>query len=80
MNKPSGNGQDEMRAEYDLGELKGRVRGKHYEAAKAGTNLVLLDPDVAEEFPDAESVNKALRELAKVRRRKGKDASGTKGA
>lgn len=80
MNKPSGNDQDEMRAEYDLGELSGRVRGKHYEATKAGTNLVLLDPDVAEEFPDAESVNKALRELAKVRRDKGKDASGTKGA
>lgn len=80
MNKPSGNDQDDMRAEYDFGELKGRVRGKHYEAAKAGTNLVLLDPDVAEEFPDAESVNKALRELAKVRRSKGKDASGTKGA
>ena len=80
MNKPSGNDQDEMRAEYDFGDLTGRVRGKHYDAAKAGTNLVLLEPDVAEEFPDAESVNKALRELARVRRNKAKDASGTKGA
>ncbi len=41
---------------------------------------MLLDPDVAEEFSDAKSVNKALRELANVRRAKGKDASGTTGA
>ena len=76
MNKPSGSDRDEMREEYDFGELKGRVRGKHYEAVRAGTNLVLLEPDVAEQFPDAESVNKALREVARVRRDKGKDASG----
>lgn len=57
---------DELRDEYDLAELTGRVRGKHYEAVRAGTNLVLLEPDVAEAFPDSESVNEALRVLAKA--------------
>jgi hypothetical protein len=52
-----------MRDEYDLSELKGAVRGKHAESRSAGTNLVLLQPDVAEAFPDAESVNEALRAL-----------------
>jgi len=74
------NEQDEIRADYDLNELKGRVRGKHLEAAKAGTNLVLLEPDVAEEFPDAQSVNNALREFARVRRSKSSKVSGSQGA
>ena len=55
-----------MRDEYDLSELTGAVRGKHAESYCAGTNLVLLQPDVAEAFPDAESVNEALRALLKV--------------
>jgi hypothetical protein len=44
--------------------LKGGVRGKYYKRAMAGTNLVLLDPDVARVFPDAKSVNQALRRAA----------------
>lgn len=55
-----------MRDEYDLSQLKGPVRGKHYESYRSGTNLVLLQPDVAKAFPDAESVNEALRALLKV--------------
>ncbi|MDQ3259070.1 MAG: hypothetical protein M3R15_35275 [Acidobacteriota bacterium] len=55
-----------MRAEYDLSELKGRVRGKYVERYRAGTNLVLLDPDVAAVFPDGQAVNEALRLLMKV--------------
>jgi len=51
---------DELRAEYDF---SGGVRGKHHLAYKAGTNVVVLDPDVAEAFPDASSVNRALRLL-----------------
>jgi len=58
--------KDEMREEYDLSKLKGRVRGKHHKEFQKGTNLVLLEPDVAEVFPDASSVNEALRMLAKV--------------
>ncbi len=54
---------DELRPEYDLLQLKGGVRGKYYEHAKAGTNLVLIEPDLAGAFPDEESVNRALRLL-----------------
>jgi len=52
---------DELRPEYDLASLTGRVRGKYYHRATAGTTLVLLEPDVAEAFPDGPSVNQALR-------------------
>jgi len=55
---------DELRTEYDLTKLKGGVRGKYYRRATSGTNLVLIEPEVAEIFPDAESVNRALRLLA----------------
>jgi hypothetical protein len=41
------------------------VRGKHHEAYRRGTNVVLLDPDVAEVFKDSEAVNTALRRLAR---------------
>jgi hypothetical protein len=55
--------QGDLRREYDLSSLKGRVRGKYAGRYKAGTNLVLLSPDVAEHFPDDRSVNSALRRL-----------------
>lgn len=57
---------DELRPEYDLSQLTGGVRGKYAERYRAGTNLVLLDPDVAQLFPDDASVNEALRALAKI--------------
>ena len=60
--------RDEMRLEYDLSRLKGGVRGKYYERAKAGTNLVLIDPDLADAFPGQESVNRALRLLVTAAR------------
>jgi hypothetical protein len=53
-----------MRAEYDLGKLGAGVRGKYHARAAAGTNLVLIEPDLAALFPDAKSVNRALRVLA----------------
>lgn len=52
---------DELRPEYDLAALKGRVQGKYYARATAGTIMVLLEPDVAEAFSDGASVNRALR-------------------
>jgi hypothetical protein len=58
--------RDELRPEYDLKSLKGLVRGKYYQRAMAGTNLVLLEPDVARAFPDSDSVNRALRLLRDV--------------
>lgn len=55
---------DDLRREYDLSQLKGGVRGKYYREATAGTNLVLIEPELANVFPDTESVNRALRLLA----------------
>ena len=60
---------DELRPEYDLSKLKNKVRGKYAERYKQGTNVVLLAPDVAEAFPDSDSVNKALRLLIEVAHR-----------
>ncbi|MCY7322002.1 MAG: hypothetical protein LH660_09460 [Phormidesmis sp. CAN_BIN36] len=54
---------DEMKPEYDF---SGGVRGKYYEAYKQSTNVVVLDPDVAEVFRDSASVNEALRLLTKI--------------
>jgi len=65
MKRASGNRQaDELRPEYDLSRLKGGVRGKYHQRALTGTNLVLIEPELAEVFPDTESVNRALRLLA----------------
>lgn len=54
---------EEMRPEYDI---RGGVRGKYYERYKQGTNVVLLEPDVAAVFRDSVSVNRALRLLIDV--------------
>ena len=55
---------NEMRPEYDLRQLGAGVRGKYYAQAASGSNLVLIEPDLAAFFPDAKSVNRALRLLA----------------
>jgi hypothetical protein len=57
---------DELRPEYDLSQLKGCVRGKHAARAKQGTNIILLEKDVAEVFHDDASVNEALRTLIRL--------------
>jgi len=54
---------DDLRPEYDLSQLKRGVRGKYYREATAGTNLVLVEHELADVFPDSESVNRALRML-----------------
>ncbi len=63
------NESEEMRPEYDLSQLKGKVRGKYVERYNSGTNLVKLESDVQEAFPDSSSVNDALRMLLKIARR-----------
>jgi hypothetical protein len=55
---------DEMRAEYDFSDA---VRGKYHDRYRASSNVVVLDPDVSQAFPNAVAVNKALRSLAKKR-------------
>lgn len=59
---------DDLRPEYDISKLTGRVQGKYFARATAGTVLVLLEPDVAEAFPNARTVNEALRAIANVAR------------
>jgi hypothetical protein len=54
---------DELRPEYDFSSMEGGVRGKYVERYREGTNLVLLDPDIAAAFPDGKAVNDALRLL-----------------
>jgi hypothetical protein len=54
---------DELRPEYDLSKLKNKVRGKYAEQYRQETNVVLLEPDVAEFFHNSEEVNEALRKL-----------------
>lgn len=53
----------DMLDEYDFS--KG-VRGKYAKRFAEGSNVVVLSPDVAEVFPDSESVNEALRALIKI--------------
>ncbi|BAZ14636.1 hypothetical protein NIES4071_64800 [Calothrix sp. NIES-4071] len=61
--------EDELLPEYDFSKMTGGIKGKYAERYKAGTNLVLLEPDVAKAFPTAESVNEALRLLMQIARR-----------
>lgn len=61
--------EDDLRPEYDLRKLRGGVRGKYAQRYKAGTNLALLEPEVAKAFPDDRAVNNALRLLMKIAKR-----------
>ncbi len=57
--------EDDMLPEYDF---TGGVRGKYAEQYRQGTNVVLLEPDVARAFRDSEAVNRALRLLLQIAR------------
>jgi hypothetical protein len=61
--------EDGLRPEYDFSKMQGGVRGKYVERYKSGTNVVLLDPDVAQAFPTSDSVNEALRLLMQIAQR-----------
>lgn len=61
--------EDELRSEYDFIQMKGGVRGKYVARYRAGTNLVLIDPDVAQAFPNEIAVNEALRMLIQIAQR-----------
>ena len=58
-----------MLEEYDFS--KG-VQGKYAKRYEEGTNVVVIEPDVAKVFPDHDSVNQALRSLAEIIRRQKK--------
>jgi len=59
------NEETEMLDEYDFSR---GVRGKYAERYAAGSNIVVLSPDVAEAFPDSQAVNEALRALVTIAR------------
>ena len=61
MKKAKRKSANDMLPEYDFASMKGGVRGKYAAQYRAGTNLVLLDPEVAEAFPTDAAVNQALR-------------------
>jgi hypothetical protein len=71
-NKTRTRRKPEMLNEYDFS--KG-VRGKYVKRYAAGSNVVVLLPDIAEAFPDSESVNEALRVLLKIARQQTKKGS-----
>ena len=62
-----------MQAEYDF---TGGVRGKHARRYAQGANVVVLEPDVAKAFPNAEMVNSSLRALAQIIKRQEKAVAG----
>lgn len=65
MKKTKGS-ETAMRPEYDF---SGGVRGKYAKRFSEGSNLIVLDSDVATLFPDSKSVNDALRAIAQVAKR-----------
>jgi hypothetical protein len=78
MKKRGSKPSDELRPDYDLREiLKGGVRGKYAKRYQAGTNLILLDPDVRKAFRSERAVNEALRLVIELRRVTGSNARST---
>ncbi len=60
---------DELREEYELGKLlKTGVQGKYADRFREGTNMVLLEEDVAQEFPTDQAVNEALRLVIQLKK------------
>jgi len=57
---------DELREEYDFASMKSGVRGKYAKQYPQDVKLIMLEPDVAQAFPDAKLVNETLRSLAKI--------------
>ena len=58
---------DDLREEYTLEDFpNGLERGRYAARIKEGSNIVRLDPDVAEAFPDSQSINEALRSLLRI--------------
>ena len=60
------NNRNGLRPEYDFSSMQGGVRGKYAARYRAGTNLVLLDPEVAEAFPTDAAVNQTLRAVLDI--------------
>jgi hypothetical protein len=66
MKKAKPSKRDELRPEYKRSDFGKMVRGKYASRISAATNVVVLDPEVAEAFPNDQAVNEALRTLINV--------------
>jgi hypothetical protein len=62
---------DELRPEYKRSDFGALVRGKYVERLQTSSNVVVIDPEVADLFPNAAEVNAALRSLAEIAKRAG---------
>jgi hypothetical protein len=74
---PSLNGS-ELRPEYDFSSMKDGIRGKYVDRLRKASNIVLLEPEVAQAFPNSDAVNQALREIlnaTRTHRRTGKSGN-----
>lgn len=69
---------DELRSEYKRSDFGPLVRGKYVARLQRNSNVVILDPEIADVFPNAESVNAALRSLADIARRAGSSRRGSR--
>lgn len=74
MKKAKRRATPELRAEYKRSDFGALIRGKYAQRLHASSNVVILDADVSELFPNAEAVNAALRSLAEIARRAGHKA------
>ena len=62
--------EDDLRSEYNFTQMGQGVRGKYIDRYQTGTNVVLLEPEIAKAFPTSQSVNDALRLLIEIAERK----------
>lgn len=66
MKKIKSDATDKLRPEYKRSDFGEFVRGKYADRLKDETNVVLLEPDIAQAFPNDKAVNKALRYLLEI--------------
>ena len=67
---------DELREEYRLSDFKKLERGKYFERARKGSNIVVLDPQIAKAFPTSDAVNAALSGLLDLAKKSTRRTSG----
>jgi hypothetical protein len=79
MKKANKRAADVLRPEYKRSDFDGLVRGKYIDRLQTSSNVVVLDPEVAELFPNAAAVNAALRSLAETAKRAGSQPRRSRG-
>ncbi len=69
MKKPKDSVQNDLRTEYKRSDFPALERGKYVARLRVKSNVVVIDPDVTDLFPNADAVNSALRSLAEIARK-----------